>query len=272
MWEGGKEILLAYKNDLRQKNQMMLWVSGLICMAVFSYTDLEISKAIIQQGSSFGNFLAEFGLILGHMLIISAAIIFANQNSNDARKLAFLVLIFEAYLVNLEYGAFGGTATIVVSFVGTKFLFLENRRFANPKQKTGAKYICVAALTYPFILVHSLKLIWGRIRFRDLSPDFSEFTIWLVPQGVTGGHSFPSGHTAMGVMACYVILLLPRKYRTAALLITVPWALAVGASRMIIGAHYASDVTFSLLIGFSLLMFLVRRLDEAEVRSVGQSE
>jgi membrane-associated phospholipid phosphatase len=66
----------------------------------------------------------------------------------------------------------------------------------------------------------------------------------------------------MGVMACYVILLLPKKYHATALLLTVPWALAVGASRMIIGAHYASDVTFSLLIGFSILLFLNRKLNQ----------
>jgi membrane-associated phospholipid phosphatase len=262
MWGGSKEILLAYKSDLSNNSQKALWATSLTLLAIFSFYDLQISQAINQPESGFGNFLADFGLILGHILIICAAIIYSFQNTKNAKIFATLILLFEAYLVNVDYGAVGGTATIILSFLIAKFFFLANPQLTHPKIKTGAKYLCISALVYPFIFVHSLKAVWGRIRFRNLSTDFSEFSRWFEPQGVTGGHSFPSGHTAMGVMACYVILLLPKKYHTTALLLTVPWALAVGASRMIIGAHYASDVTFSLLIGFSILLFLNRKLNE----------
>ncbi|MBK7228246.1 MAG: phosphatase PAP2 family protein [Ignavibacteriales bacterium] len=50
------------------------------------------------------------------------------------------------------------------------------------------------------LFVSLIKIFWGRIRFRDLSDNYSDFTPWYFSQGVTGHQSFPSGHAAMGFM------------------------------------------------------------------------
>ena len=76
---------------------------------------------------------------------------------------------------------------------------------------------------------------------------YESFTSWIIPNGITGNQSFPSGHSAMGWMVLPLLLLITNKNKavqtiTAAIL--SGWALAVGLSRVVIGAHYASDVLF----------------------------
>jgi membrane-associated phospholipid phosphatase len=98
-----------------------------------------------------------------------------------------------------------------------------------------------------WIVVYALKLVWGRVRFRDLQTAGADFSAWYLPQGLTGHLSFPSGHAAMSwVLLPCLLLWRPRSlafWLAAALL--VGWALFVAASRVVIGAHYFTDVLFS---------------------------
>ena len=92
-------------------------------------------------------------------------------------------------------------------------------------------------------LVHGLKFLIGRARpdmFADygaysLTPFTSEFLF----------NSFPSGHsTAAGAFFGAFAMLKPR-FRVVFLLL----ALAIGVTRVIVGAHYPSDVAAGLLLG-----------------------
>jgi membrane-associated phospholipid phosphatase len=59
-------------------------------------------------------------------------------------------------------------------------------------------------------------------------------------------HSFPSGHaTRAGALAATLGPLMPRRARAAAAL----WGAAVGASRVLLGVHFASDIAGGWLIG-----------------------
>ncbi len=75
---------------------------------------------------------------------------------------------------------------------------------------------------------------------------------WLVH--VSGG-SLPSGHAsgAMGVALLGILLarrlLRPGAYRKVAVTVLGLWPLAVGASRVYLGVHYASDVVVGCLLG-----------------------
>lgn len=92
----------------------------------------------------------------------------------------------------------------------------------------------------------SLKVIFGRARpkllFRD---DFYGFT-WGATQA--DYWSFPSGHaTTAAALAAAVFLLWPRVFPVVA-----PAAFLVMASRIIIGAHYLSDVMVGGVIGVTV--------------------
>lgn len=113
---------------------------------------------------------------------------------------------------------------------------------------------------WSWLLVASLKLTWGRVRFRDLQPLAGDFTPWYSPQGWTGHSSFPSGHAALGWLLLTASLIWPPgtpRYRWT-LALCLAWGSFVAASRVVIGAHYLSDVLFSTAFAFGLVGYAQR--------------
>ena len=103
-----------------------------------------------------------------------------------------------------------------------------------------------------------MKYTWGRVRFRDLSADYSEFTRLFHINGLTGHKSFPSGHTNAGTSILLIALIVPRltdkkiiKHIVTCLCFVYIAVLAV--SRIVVSAHYASDVLCGFVVGFTTL-------------------
>ena len=76
--------------------------------------------------------------------------------------------------------------------------------------------------------------------------------------GVNGHKSFPSGHTNAGTSILLIALLVPRftdkkwiKYLVATLCFAYIAILAF--SRIVVSAHYASDVLCGFIVGFTTL-------------------
>lgn len=123
------------------------------------------------------------------------------------------------------------------------------------------KDIAILGLVVTIVSVcctQALKTLWGRVRFRDLSADYSEFTRLFKINGPNGNHSFPSGHTNAGTSILLISLLVPRltdkkwiKYLVTTLCFIYILTLAI--SRIIASAHYASDVLAGFTIGFTTL-------------------
>jgi undecaprenyl-diphosphatase len=71
------------------------------------------------------------------------------------------------------------------------------------------------------------------------------------PVATAGGASFPSGHTA-GSAALYGILVLLLVRRLVVTIAATVFVLAVGASRVVLGVHYLSDVVGGLALGVAV--------------------
>ena len=92
----------------------------------------------------------------------------------------------------------------------------------------------------------------------DLATGFTDFTAWYLPQGLTGAHSFPSGHTMFGWMLLPLVLFTSTKEKwkkTILITLIIFWGLFVAITRVYSGFHYASDVLFS--TGFTIILFLI---------------
>ena len=98
---------------------------------------------------------------------------------------------------------------------------------------------------------------------RDLAAPYTDFMPWFKPHSsALGGDSFPSGHTSKAAGACLYVMLCDvfeklkgkRVYFLAAGLL---WTVLIGVGRIVLAAHFASDVTAGAF--FMLLAFLIAR-------------
>jgi membrane-associated phospholipid phosphatase len=96
------------------------------------------------------------------------------------------------------------------------------------------------ALALAGVTTRAIKITTGRAR-----PSVKTEAQWNGPQFRSKFHAFPSGHTASST-AFFVALFLARK-KIGAPLLLIPILIAI--SRLIVGAHYLSDVTFAAILG-----------------------
>jgi len=112
----------------------------------------------------------------------------------------------------------------------------------------------LAALLGPLILVNAVfKNHWGRARPKHIE-EFGGKMHYAPPllKGAAGvAKSFPAGHPSMAfVFAVFYLLLREKRRRLARVMLSAAFVggLAMGVARMAAGAHFLSDVLWSVLI------------------------
>lgn len=105
------------------------------------------------------------------------------------------------------------------------------------------------------------KVIWGRIRYRDMV-DVSQFSPWYVLFNRIGS-SFPSGHTSsfVGSLLCLLGFPFPmiRKHHCLSCILAFALVVMMMISRMIMGAHFLSDTAAGLLIAAGCWFYFYHR-------------
>ena len=109
----------------------------------------------------------------------------------------------------------------------------------------------LVALALAGVTARVVKLATGRAR-----PSVKTEAHWNGPRFSSKYHAFPSGHTASST-AFFVALFLKRK-KIGAPLLLIPVLIAL--SRMVVGAHYLSDVTFAAILGVICAVLATRWL------------
>lgn len=248
---------------------VLVWI---IFAVIFGIYDLDISKQIINQDSGWAKFLENYGMIPGLFVILSGIYIYYSfiKNKSDVwsyiQKVVFFLVssglifyLFDILLGNIASDHFILFLIISFSISIVTFILLHK---ANQVQSAiairYAKVVMGMALFGYVIFIQGVKYFWGRVRFRDLDAAFSQFTQWYLPQGITGFDSFPSGHAAIGWMLLPLLIFLLNKklwQKFLLMLLIIVWGFTLGLSRVIIGAHYASDVLFGSF--FIIMVFII---------------
>jgi membrane-associated phospholipid phosphatase len=142
------------------------------------------------------------------------------------------------------------------------------------------KPLCVLAVTGVIVMfvqigiIEGSKIVWGRVRMRDLIADgsYEQFTAWYLPQGITGHKSFPSGHTA-GAGISYLAMFLPmfsdkcKKHKALCFVVPFIYTSVVAYTRMVMGAHYLSDVTMGAIVVFTVVVVAMAIIDKKTKKS-----
>ncbi|MFW9995958.1 MAG: phosphatase PAP2 family protein [Candidatus Odinarchaeota archaeon] len=255
----------------------------IILALVFAIYDLQISIAIVDRHSSWAEFIADYGEVPGHLVtFLSLLIIFRLRGENPPIRTAFFWLLV---LIGSTSSLYGVVKPFVKGFsllerksflvISACAIFavvlqavlekVERQHLSNYGSLT--KTVLLIAIINPLLFVQTVKILWGRIRFRDLQPDYSDFTPWFVPRGITGHFSFPSGHTAMGWMLLPLFSLIRDKewkIKVPVFFAIIAWGFTVAAGRIVIGAHYASDTLFPSGVAIISYIILKKKYDEVD--------
>jgi len=274
------------KKRTNKKTIIYLLVAWIILAFLLESTDLWISINLYNATSVWANFLERFGEIPGLLVVLIGShiyIVTLNSSSNSKKILFTSFLLTTSALVTI-YIFFA----ISKGISGNNLFFNSNKNyfyftsillniittyFFRKRYKFSKKTILYSRVSFNMfffgylLFVEPLKIFWGRIRFRDLAENYSNFSAWYIPHGFTGNDSFPSGHAAMGwMMIALFVLFTDKSYRIRLLLkgLIISWAIAVSVSRVIIGAHYASDVIFSsfgmIIVYILVLNYFTKRI------------
>jgi membrane-associated phospholipid phosphatase len=255
---------------------ILIWI---ITAFLLESSDLLISINLYDPTAAWAIFLEKFGEIPGLIVILIGLHIYVvtlKASSNIKTVLFTGLLLTTGSLITIYIlwaFSFGFTNDWKLFTVYRNYFFfiavllniflswLFRKRYKFSKKSVLFSRISFKMFFYGYILfVQPLKIFWGRIRFRDLAENYSNFTPWYVPNGITGNQSFPSGHAAMGfiMMALFVFAIDKSIYKRVMLKgIILSWAITVCASRVFIGAHFTSDVLFGsfiMIISYLLLI------------------
>jgi membrane-associated phospholipid phosphatase len=250
-----------------------LWLSVAVFSVlamIFAFTDWQISQVLYDPKSGWANFMEAYGQLPGAFLGLLCGSILLRMYKVEKNAKSIAGVIGLALLTTLA--SFGFTADAFGAQVDSAKLSLPVvfgmaigavilgqvilRRFsleAVSQYKTAAKVGLALMIVGGVITVWMIKIPWGRWTYRDIleAGNVALFSPWYLPQGVNGHQSFFSGHTAMSfVVLGYLLLLL--------------WGVIGGLSRVVIGAHFASDVLFG--AGETILWFvLLSKWNKAEL-------
>ncbi len=246
---------------------IFIWI---VAAFLLESSDLWISVNLYNPASYWARLLEKYGEIPGLLVILIAIHIYivTLKESSNIKTILFtsfllttasLVTIYMLWAISLaitgnpaffNYNEIYFFVAAIIANIFTSLLFKKHNKFSK-------KSILFSRLTFKMffygylVIIQPLKIFWGRIRFRDLAENYSNFTAWYIPNGITGNQSFPSGHAAMGfILMALFIFKMDKSFfkRIFFKAIIISYAIAVCISRIIVGAHYTSDVLFGAMI------------------------
>lgn len=269
--------------ELRGSNSNKKYLLVLICsfailMSVFAFFDLDISLALLNMDSSYGKF-AEISseIPLDLITMISFAILFVGRSKKKTLwsilgsvicfigvfEYGFFIFFFSIKYVSTKLalilgGVLGTVIGIGALFMAKKLLSLHREELIR------VALIVVVSVLLQELFVNVFKIIWDRPRMRDLVAPYSDYCPWYkLHASKVGGDSFPSGHTAKAAGAFLYMLLCDvfESFKGKRIYFFVGgllWTIVIGVGRIVLGAHFASDVTAGAF--FMLLAIIIARV------------
>lgn len=262
----------------RSKKKTGFFIGGfIVLLAVFTFLDLPISKAVFNIDSTFGAVFAAFGEMPAMLVAIfsCAALIITRDKSKKASSvvqiigfgfLAVMFALLAGYMPTMYINMPKFLIILGPAYAVLAFFFAAKVAKAEPQALRKAAMLGIILAMAAMVIINIIKIFWGRPRMRIMDDPDSQFTFWFMLQGIAESDqykSFPSGHSANAACVIWLTLLpvfLPnlRTKSTYILLncIAYAWVAVVMLSRIVMGAHFATDV----LMGASITIFCFYQL------------
>lgn len=247
---------------MNKKFNIGYFAISLILILIATFYDFKIAEYLYNPTSLFGIFFAGYGilpLIIG--LMFFGLTIYFRKN-----KIIGVLIIFLVYLFSVKFAQKNGinfsTETVfllnmVIYFIPTIYLY---KYFKNDDDLLRKVLLMLVLIILQYSIVHLIKIFWLRPRMIYILASNQKFLPWYIKgnyieniSNIDYILSFPSGHTSSS--ACVLALLFFKNNKFTKLL-SVLFIISVALSRMILGMHFLSDVTFGSLITFICFIVL----------------
>lgn len=262
------------------------YIAILIAIFVFLELSLIFGEYDLDIWVKYGNAESAFGLtmeIIGELVApllfavsgIIIAIYYQSQANGEKRKNGKIYFAIGCIVAGLGYSIYVLTTRGLNIFVSAGCIIGVGVFFAIMLaliKKVDANRLfqlyCVAVTTIMYcvavlVVINIFKITWGRVRPRELANHYVDFTPFYLPQGITGHRSFPSGHTSNATILYVITMFVPlvKKKISKVLLYVIPaiWIIVMAYSRVICGAHFASDVLYGATISI-ITFYIVKSL------------
>lgn len=257
-------------------NIILFYAFAAVALIAAVFCDLELDKLLNNPEDVFSIWFRNTGEIPGRLIcpVAGTVLFYTYKNKLECVAGFCIALGGSAYfgyyigkyfflednrmLFSIIYGVgFGIAALIIGSFIKIP------EKYRDVLRKTAI--IGIIVMFAQIALIEGMKYLWGRVRFRDLlkAGSFDAFTPWYHLNGINGNKSFPSGHTA-GAGMSYLMMLLPymseKWKKRAQLCFWLPFVYTsiVAFTRLVMGAHYLSDVTMGGIVSFSMVLIAMK--------------
>ncbi|EJR55288.1 hypothetical protein IIM_01373 [Bacillus cereus VD107] len=278
------------------RNKIVILISSfVILLCIFAFTDLQISNSLYEPTNKIALFLQAIGEIPAMLIaLFSSMYLFKTRKNKGSRGyylsgagygVIILLFAFIASFMLVHYLAISQILIpiFMIFFIVVCYMISKSWSKYDDARLRDIALIGLLSVAIVLITFNLIKLGWGRERYRHMISigSFEGFSKWFVPQGIAKSDefmSFPSGHSANAALIIWFSLLpkyfasLKRK-KIGVWIFILLWMIVVPISRIMVGAHFASDVTVGVAISVTVFMCLKKIiLKDKKIKSTNNHE
>ncbi|MGN1377111.1 MAG: hypothetical protein ACI4V6_02060, partial [Dorea sp.] len=198
---------------MEKKERRIVLIVGILALLFFTFTDLQISQAICHKQLP-AKILEVVGEIPFTILTLSGCGILLRFRSRKKPAAILTVLgVGALFLLIAAMGGFmcynylsrevEGVPLFLAPVLGLLMAAMAGMiagKVSEEKKKQAVSYAIIAIIYFVLVIIvmNSLKTVWGRMRFREMTDPLVQFTPWyqICHRGGFSDvyASFPSGH------------------------------------------------------------------------------
>ncbi len=267
-----------------------------ILLCIFAFTDLQISHSLYEPTNKIALFLQAIGEIPAMLIALFCSMYLFKTRKNKGSRgyylsgigygVIILLFAFIASFMLVHYLTISKSSIpiIMICFIVATYMISKSWSKYDDVRLRDIALIGLLSVVIVLITFNLIKLGWGRERYRHMISigSFEGFSKWFIPQGIAKSDefmSFPSGHSANAALVIWLSLLPGyfasfKRKKIGVWIFILMWMILVPVSRIMVGAHFASDVTVGVAI--SLIVFIstkkyIWRNKKVDVQSIHES-